>query len=214
MYNLPYFKENNIEVVKEFVRKHPFAFLCGVDKDNKPVATQIPVFIDEREGKMYLSGHMMRKTDHQLAFEHNSSVLAVFTSQHTYVSASWYTDPQQGSTWNYMSVHAKGKLRFLSEGELINILHRTTKHFENNPNSPANFEHLPKEYVERMAKAIVGFEIEVQEMDNVFKLSQNRDEKSFDNIKEKLENQNEAGRFISSEMEKRRGELFGGNAEN
>ncbi len=214
MYNLPYFKENNVDVVKEFIRKHPFAFLCGVDKDKKPVATQIPVFIDERDGQLYLSGHMMRKTDHHLAFEQNSSVLAVFTSAHTYVSASWYSDPQQGSTWNYMSVHAKGKLRFLNEQELKDILRRTTNHFENNPHSAANFENLPQEYVDRMAKAIIAFEIEVQEMDNVFKLSQNRDEKSFDNIKEKLEGQNEAGKFISVEMEKRRGELFGGNEEN
>ena len=34
--------------------------------------------------------------------------------------------------------------------------------------------------------AIVAFEIEVTEMDNVFKLSQDRDEESYHNIKEKL----------------------------
>ena len=50
------------------MRNHPFVFLAGVDAENKPVATQVPVFIDERDGKLYLSGHMMKQTDHQKAF--------------------------------------------------------------------------------------------------------------------------------------------------
>ncbi len=66
---------------------------------------------------------------------------------------------------------------------------RTTNHFENNAGFGANFEDLPLEYVERMAKAIIAFEIEVLEIDNVFKLSQNRDEKSYQNIIEKLDAQ-------------------------
>ena len=37
-------------------------------------------------------------------------------------------------------------------------------------------------------KAIIAFEIEVTSMDHVFKLSQNRDEKSYDNIIEKVRN--------------------------
>ena len=99
MYNLPYFKEKDQQVVLDFIHQHPFAFIAGCSEDGKPVATQIPVFIDEREGKLFLSGHMMRNTDHHKAFEHNPNVLAVFTGAHTYVSASWYEDKKQGSTW-------------------------------------------------------------------------------------------------------------------
>ena len=133
MYNLPYFKEADQKVVLEFMRKNPFVFLTGADVENKPVATQVPVFIDERDGKLFLSGHIMRKTDHHRAFEQNPNVLAVFTGPHTYVSASLYTNPLQGSTWNYMSVHARGDVSFASEQELRAILKRTTSHFENNP---------------------------------------------------------------------------------
>jgi transcriptional regulator len=91
---------------------------------------------------------------------------------------------------------------------LRDILKRTTSHFENNPYSGANFDDLPREYVDKMVKAIVAFEIEVTEMDNVFKLSQNRDEKSFHNIVEKLEAQNEDGRRVAEEMKKRTSRLF------
>ena len=138
----------------------------------------------------------------------NNNVLAVFTGAHTYVSASWYDDKKQASTWNYISVHAKGQLRFLDDTSLLAVLKRTTDHFENNPHSGSNFDDLPSEYVHRLAKAIVAFEIEVQEMENVFKLSQNRDEKSYDSIIAKLDNQDDAGKNIADEMKKRRQELF------
>ena len=56
--------------------------------------------------------------------------------------------------------------------------------------------------------AIVAFEIEIIEMDNVFKLSQDRDAESYNNIKEKLKQQGEDGKVIAAEMEKRTKELF------
>ncbi|HEX7902692.1 MAG TPA: FMN-binding negative transcriptional regulator [Chitinophagaceae bacterium] len=208
MYNLPYFKEQDDQIVLRFIREHPFAFLSGCDVDNKPVATQIPMFIDERGGKLFLSGHMMKNTDHHKAFLHNNNALAVFTGAHTYVSASWYEDKQQASTWNYMSVHAKGILTFLDETALLAVLKRTTNHFENNPYSGANFEDLPGEYLEKLAKAIIAFEIEVMTIENVFKLSQNRDEKSYNNIMEKLRQQGNDGTIIADEMLQRTSQLF------
>jgi transcriptional regulator len=208
MYSLPYFKEKDQEKVLSFVKAHPFAFLCGCDAENHPVATQVPCFIEERDGKLFLSGHIMRNTDHHHAFEQNENVLAVFTGAHTYVSASWYTDPQTASTWNYMSVHAKGKLRFLDEAALLQVLKHTTNHFENNPHSPANFEKLPEAYVQRLAKAIVAFEVAVESIENVFKLSQNRDEKSYETIIAKLQQQDADAKTIAAEMELRKEELF------
>jgi transcriptional regulator len=209
MYNLPYYKEQDPATVIQFVKEHPFAFLAGCDKDQRPVATQIPVFIDERDGKLFLSGHMMRKTDHHLAFEHNANVLAVFTGPHTYVSASWYQNKQIGSTWNYLSVHAKGMIRFLDEQALLDVLQRTTDHFENNPYSGSNFKDLPKEYVAKMATAIVAFEIEVLELEHVFKLSQDRDEKSYDNITHHLKEQGGDAAAISEMMKERKTKVFG-----
>lgn len=208
MYSLPYFKEEDGSVVLEFMRTHPFAFLVGCDEDNKPVATQVPLFIDERDGKLFLSGHIMKKTDHHRAFKQNPNVLAVFTGPHTYVSASLYSDPRQASTWNYMSVHAKGLLSFSTGDELIKILKRTTSHFENNPHSPSLVEKMSSEYIDRMVIAIEAFEIEVIAIDHVFKLSQNRDEKSYHSIINKLQQSDEDSRQIAAEMEKRTSQLF------
>ncbi|MES2775047.1 MAG: FMN-binding negative transcriptional regulator [Bacteroidota bacterium] len=199
MYNLPYFKANNPQEITDFMHAHPFVMLIG-NGSEYPVATQVPVLFEERDGKMILRAHMMRKTDHHLAFEKDQHVLVVFSGANTYVSASWYTNPISGSTWNYRSVHAKGKLRFTTEPELLQLLTDLTDKFENNPDSPSLVKHLPEEYIQSMIKAIVGIEIEVADIQNVFKMSQNRDKESFENIIHKLEEGDVNAREVAATM--------------
>jgi transcriptional regulator len=208
MYSLPYFKEKDFGVVKEFMHQNPFVILCGCDSNQHPVATHVPLLMEETEEKLFLYGHVMRQTDHHLAFLKNPAVLAVFTGPHGYVSASWYSNPKQASTWNYMTVHAKGILGFLEENALLDILQKTTAHFEKNKDSPSLFEKLPADYIERLKKAIIAFRIEVTGIDNVFKLSQNRDEKSYHNVIEHLQKGNEVSGQLASEMEQRKSQLF------
>jgi transcriptional regulator len=54
----------------------------------------------------------------------------------------------------------------------------------------------------------VAFEIEITQLENVFKLSQNRDEKSYENIIENLESQDEGAQGIANEMKKRAKDIF------
>lgn len=208
MYKLPYYQENDSEVIKAFIETHPFAFLSGC-VDNQPVATQIPVFYEERNGEKFLSGHLMKNTDHHKTFVKNSNVLAIFSSPHTYVSATWYSNPHQGSTWNYMSVHARGTIQFLEGEPLREMLRKTTLHFENyDKTSPTYFDNLPDSYINRIMNAIVAFEIKVTEIDTVFKLSQDKDAESYSHIIDKLSQQGESGQMIASEMSKRKSDLF------
>lgn len=209
MYDLPYHKERNEQVVKDFIAEHPFAFLTGCDPDGRPVATQVPVFLEERDHRRVLSGHLMRNTDHHKAFVHNHNVLAVFTGRHVYVSGTWYSDPHTPSTWNYMSVHARGTIRFLKGAALEDMLRKTSLHFEGrDESSPTAFHNLPQGLTERLVRAIVAFEIEVESLESVFKLSQDRDAQSYLNIIEQLKKQGEDGRIIACEMEKRIEQVF------
>lgn len=210
MYDLPYHKEIDNEVISQFIDDHPFAFLTGCDAENKPIATQIPVFIEEKDGKQILRGHIMKNTDHHKAFIQNPNVLAVFSGHHTYVSGTWYSNPHTPSTWNYMSVHAKGIIQFLDDEALADVLRKTSLHFENfNQQSTTVFDNLPEAFRQKVMKAIVALEIEITQLDNVFKLSQDRDEKSFGNIIQELKQKGENAQVIANEMEKRTKELFG-----
>ncbi len=209
MYDLPYYKENDPSVIREFIGNYPFAFLTGCDPENKPIATQVPVFIEQENGKSLLRGHIMKNADHHRAFLNNSNVLVVFTGHHTYVSGTWYSNPRIASTWNYMSVHARGKIKFLDDDALAGVLQKTSLHFENfNKASTTVFDNLPAEFLQRAMPYIVAFEIEITEMETVFKLSQDRDYESYKNIISKLKQQDEAGRVIATEMETRIHKVF------
>jgi transcriptional regulator len=208
MYHVPYFKEPDQDVLISFMQAHPFVVLTGVNALQQPVATHVPVFTDEREGRLFLTGHIMRKTDHHRAFEHNPRVLAIFNGPHAYVSASWYADTRQASTWNYMTVHAGGNIRFLSEDELYALLKRTTHHFENDQPAPSLMEQLPQTYVSEHMKAIVAFEIEVEKLEHVFKLSQNRDEQSYDSIVRHLEQKEGQAAELAAIMKNRKQKVF------
>jgi transcriptional regulator len=108
-----------------------------------------------------------------------------------------------------MSVHVRGKMSFGDKEALISVLRKTSLHFENyNEAAMTTFDNLPVEYREKLMKAIVPFEIEIEQMENVFKLSQNRDPQSYDNIIEKLKAQGGDGALIAEEMEKRKHVLF------
>ena len=209
MYDIPYHKEPNEQVIKEFIEQYPFAFLTGSDSQNKPIATQVPVFIENKDGRKVLRGHIMKNTDHHKAYSNNENVLAVFTGRHTYVSGTWYSNPNSASTWNYMSVHVKGIMRFLDDNALEDVLRMTTLHFEkNDQQSTTVYDNLPLEFKQRVMGAIVAFEIEIKEIDTVFKLSQDRDAESYKNIIKMLKEQDEDGRVIAAEMEKRAKQLF------
>jgi transcriptional regulator len=208
MYSLPYFKAADQAEVLRFMHEHPFAMLCGSNNAGMPVVTQVPVLLKEESGQMIIEGHIMKNTDHHRAFIENDQALFVFTGAHTYVSASLYSNPNQASTWNYMSVHARGRMLFLGEDELRNILRETTEKYEQGKESLASYHHLQPEYIDKLIKAIIGFRVVVDSIENVFKLSQNRDEKSFHSIMGELREGDDRAKTIADEMERIKDGLF------
>lgn len=209
MYNISYFKEEKKEVILDFMEENPFIFLTGRDISGNQVVTQIPVLIEDRNGELFLQGHIMRHTDHHKAFIQNPNVLAVFTGASAYVSASWYNNTQNGSTWNYMSVYVYGKINFMTDDKLRQFMQKMTLKFEQgDTTSPTIYDNLPQEYIDKMMPAIVGFEIKAEKIENVFKLSQNKDKESYERIISKLNEKGGNSSLIASEMEKRKKQLF------
>lgn len=203
MYHIPHFKAHHDQEVFDFMIEHPFVMICGVDENLKPVATHVPILIEKREEKIFFIGHVMRKQLHTIAFEKHNQVLVVFTGSHSYVSATNYEQQNTASTWNYKAVHASGKLNFLDEEKLVELLKNLTNKFENNVHSSALVEKMDSQYVSNLMKAIVAFEIEVEQVDHVFKISQNKDEKTRERIINTLEKEtNSDANEMAKEMSK------------
>ena len=204
MYRMPHFTEKNNSKIIAFMKEHSFAIITGFG-EQYPVATQIPLeVIALEDGKIVLSGHLMKNTDHHKAFVKNDQVLVIFNGPHCYISASWYNNPQTASTWNYMTVHARGKIMFTDDEGTYAAINAVTDKYEG-VETAAAFNKMPKEYIMQMLKAIIGFTIEVESVDNVFKLSQNKTDNEQINIIEQLKNKGDINSVkIADEMEKLR----------
>jgi transcriptional regulator len=199
MYKVSHYLETDRSKMITFAKEHSFAFVTAIGGEY-PVATQLPLAIIEEADKLFFAGHMMRKSDHHLALEKNNNCLVVFTGPHAYVSAEWYENPRVGSTVNYMAVHAKGKIFFTNEeGTRAAVKQITDTRI--GMNTTASFGQLSEEYINRMVKAIIGFKIEIQNIEAVFALSQSKPIEDQKNIIEHLERRNTKGdAFIAEKM--------------
>jgi len=202
MYNIPHFKAKDHQEVLDFMKANPFVTICGIDNNGFPVATQVPILLNFENEKIVISGHIMRKQEHTMAFENNNKVLVIFSGPSAFVSANWYTNKNMGSTWNYQSVQAKGIIEIKDEKHLYHLLEQLTLHFEKEVNSPTQVKNLSPEYMEQNMKSIVSFDIIVNDLQHVFKLSQNRDEASHNNIKKELSNGNAACKHMAAAMKR------------
>jgi len=209
MYKRSVYQIADDATINAFIDQHPFAMLMGCDVQHRPVATQLPLFMEQVKEKRVVRGHMMKHMDHYTAFQENKNALVVFTGPWAYVSAQWYKNPNRASTVNYMSVHARGKLQFLGTDALAEILRKTSLYFENqNTYLPSVFDQLPADYTRQMMPHIVAFEIQITDLEVVFKLSQDQDEKNYEQIIEKLRVKDAPAQQVAKEMESRRQGLF------
>ncbi len=175
MYLPPAFRSDDPAELHATIRAHPFATLVSV-VDGAPSATHVPLLLDaERGPRGTLVGHVARANPHAGAFDGRSRALAIFHGPHAYVSPRWYAGGPNVPTWNYVVVHARGVLRPIDEPERVRaLLARTAAVFEAGADPPWSPEREPLDYLERLARAIVAFELEVEELVGKRKLSQNK----------------------------------------
>ena len=199
MYKLPHFTETDNNKIFSFIEENALATVIGFGAEF-PTASHLTLQLENEGDKLFLTGHMMRKTDHHKAFEKNENVLVIFSSVPAYITTEWTQNPATASTVNYISVQIKGKIIFTDEaGTRAAIKSITDKYI--GTNNDASFDKIDKNYIDENIKAIVGFKIEVAEMDATFKLSQNKSTAEQQNIIKNLEERNHFGdAFIAHKM--------------
>ncbi len=103
--------------------------------------------------------------------------LASFAGPDAYISPDWYVSADQVPTWNYVTVEARGPVRRLSETDLIGNLDSLSITNERRllPKKPWTRGKMRPGLFEGMLKAIVGFEMEVEDLRGTRKLGQNKE---------------------------------------
>jgi transcriptional regulator len=201
MYTPKINRNENTEELQAFIRMNGFGILVSTVA-GKPWASHIPLLLSA-DGKK-LSGHIARGNKQWKEWNLETEILAIFSGPHTYISSSWY-DHENVPTWNYLAVHVYGRLKILSDQELLQSLKELTDKYEKQSERPVSVEKMNPDFVKKEMLAIIGFEIEIKKMEASYKLSQNRDAKNHDAIVTELEKRREhASTAIANEMKKAR----------
>ncbi|SKC78088.1 FMN-binding negative transcriptional regulator [Ohtaekwangia koreensis] len=204
MYTPKQFKNDNDAEIKEFVRHNGFGILVS-QKEGAMLATHIPLELSEDGTK--LSGHISRGNPQWKSFT-TDDVLVIFNGPHTYISSSWYNHANV-PTWNYIAVHAYGKINIIEDEELFNSLANLMNKYEKNSQHPVTVEKLTPEYIKRAMQGVVGFEVTITKLEATYKLSQNRDHESYNSIVHELEKRkDENSEQIAQAMVKNHASLF------
>ena len=181
MYVPYYFRNENIEDVLDFIENNSFGILIS-QSNSKFLATHIPLELDKNDnGQPILFGHISKGNPQWKNFENNSEILAIFNGPHCYISSSWY-DHENVPTWNYIAVHIYGKVKIIEGERLITALTKLVDKYENQMENPVSVKTMSEVFVNKEIKGIVGFEIEITEIQSAYKLSQNRDKNNHSNI--------------------------------
>ncbi len=165
MYLPRHFEETDSKRLQALMQDHPFATLVTTHED-LPFVTHLPLLW--QDGRLF--GHMARANLQAAAIQAQQGVLAIFHGPHAYVSSGWYEEQGLPSTWNYAVVHVRGKLSPVTDleqvAEMIQALIA-----EHDGDNAAVWD--ATQFTKRSG-AIIGFEIEIEQIEAKFKLSQNR----------------------------------------
>ena len=178
MYIPKHFREDTIETLHAFMREYSFAALIS-QQDGIPLANHFPFLLDTEPGPYgTLRAHMARANAQWQTFDVTKEVLVIFQGPHAYISPSWYRDGVELSvpTWNYSAVHAYGLPRLIEDSaQLYDILQATIQTHEAQFERPWTLQ-MSEQSLQKMMRAIVGFEVHITRLEGKFKLSQNRSE--------------------------------------
>jgi transcriptional regulator len=179
------------EQVIEFLKQNAFGLLVSTVQ-GQLWATHIPLEFEVNErGQQVLFGHVAKANPQWRDLVDGSEVMAVFSGPHAYVSSSWY-DHENVPTWNYIAVHVYGRYRQIEGDKLLDSLTRLTNKYEASSVNPVRVEEFSESFMKSHLRALVGFEIEITDIQAKKKLSQNRDDTNYDNITAELDKRGDA----------------------
>ena len=197
MYTPEHYKNENITEVKAFLKQYSFGILVS-QVEGRPWATHIPLELDvDEKGNDVLISHIAKANPQWKYFSSTTEVLCIFNGPHSYVSSSWY-QKEEVPTWNYIAVHVYGKLRILDEPEVLASMHKLVDKYEQQSECPVSVANLSANTMKQV-KGVVGFQIEITEIQATKKLSQGR-EHDHPKIIEELEKRDSNSRAIAQAM--------------
>lgn len=183
-----------------FMKQFSFATIITA-KDSFPVATHLPFLVTVKDGNVILTSHFAKANEHWTDIE-NNKVLVIFSEPHAYISTKNYDKELNVPTWNYISIHAYGQGKLITETQkTFEVLEAMIDNYETSYRQQWNS--FPEDYKLKMSKGIAAFEITVTDLQAKKKLSQNRTDTERQKIIGALSKSNDTNEQLISEYMKK-----------
>jgi transcriptional regulator len=176
----PAFEVTDPVVIARLVRDLAFAQVV-ISGDGGLVASSVPLLLDVPTGgrPWRLRGHLARSNPQAGIGTASVPAIALFVGPHAYVSPSAYPSKAQTGrvvpTWNFVEVHAHGRFRLTDDPDVtLAVVTDLTDVHEADRQEPWRVADAPEDYVSRLVRGVVAFEIVVERVEAKAKLSQNK----------------------------------------
>lgn len=180
MYLPKYHALTDVDTMQAHMVQHPLgAWVCTAD--GRLVANHIPFVLDRQSGPLgRLLGHVSRANPVWRALAGGAPSVVMFMGPQAYITPGWYpgkrTHGQVVPTWNYVTVHVHGVARAVEEpGWVLDMLTRLTDAQEAGRPQPWQVSEAPPAYVDKLLRAVVGIEINIDHLEGRLKVSQDED---------------------------------------
>lgn len=173
------FAETTTRMLHEQMLDTPLPVLVTHDSQGL-IASHIPLLLKPDEGEYgTLYGHLARANRQWQALAGGAEAMVIFAGRQAYISPSFYPEKAEHGkavpTWNYLAVHAYGQAEVFDDAQrLLALVSQLSDRHEANRPQPWAVSDAPRDYINSMLKAIVGFSLSITRLKGQRKLSQNR----------------------------------------
>lgn len=179
LYIPPAFKVEDLGILHAHIAATGLAMLI-TSGDEGPLVSHLPLLLDPECGAHgTLIGHLARANPQIKRSRTDLEAVTVFQGADAYISPRWYEAKRDHGkvvpTWNYATVHARGKLTFIEDRAWLRaaVDRLTTKH-EARFSDPWASTDAPPDYIQAQLKGIVGVELVIETLEGKMKYGQNR----------------------------------------
>jgi transcriptional regulator len=159
------------------VRDYPLAILVTNDSD-VPAATHLPIVFPDGDiadlAQSTLLGHLNKANPQWDALVRGTRGVLIFTGPGSYITPKLYRTEPAAPTWDYVSVHLTGRIHAISDREeTLDVVKRTAREYEKRFGEGWDAEGS-LEYFREIGPGVGAFRFEVESVQAMFKLSQEK----------------------------------------
>ncbi len=175
MYQPPQFQARDRIHALNIIRAHPFASLISVDNAGLPFVTHLPLHLEEQGDKLLLLGHCAKPNPHWKYLKERPHAVVTFLGPNAYLSPQIYPDLARVPSWNYLAVHCSVQATLIDDPLAKDRLLKKLIG-DHEPAYAQQWIDLGTEYQHKMLAGIVGFELQVLDLQCKIKINQHRPE--------------------------------------